>query len=170
MAKVLIIVGSDSDLPIIKGAVDALEKLGIGYDLKISSAHRVPDKTANLAKTAKDKGFSVIIAGAGMAAHLPGVVAAYSTLPVIGVPIKSGALDGIDALYSIAQMPKGIPVATVAVNGAFNAGILAGQIIGLSDDKVLNALRDFKESMSNDINNKDEKLQKIGLNAYINSR
>ena len=167
MAKVLIMMGSDSDLPVMQGAMSALDKLGISYEVRISSAHRVPEKTANLAKEAEEKGFSVIIAGAGMAAHLPGVLAAFTTLPVIGVPIKGGALDGIDALYAIVQMPKGIPVATVAINGAYNAGILAAQMMSLADQKIAEALKRVRTEMAEEVEAKDAKLQEIGVEKYL---
>lgn len=167
MARVLIIMGSDSDLSVMQGAMSALDKLGISYEVRISSAHRVPEKTAKLAKEAEEKGFSVIIAGAGMAAHLPGVLAAFTTLPVIGVPIKGGALDGIDALYAIVQMPKGIPVATVAINGAHNAGILAAQMISLADQKIAEALKKLRAGMADEVEAKDAKLQEIGVEKYL---
>ncbi len=162
--------GSDSDLPIMQGAISALDKLGIAYEVNISSAHRVPEKTAKLAKEAEEKDFSVIIAGAGMAAHLPGVLAAYTTLPVIGVPIKGGALNGVDALYAIVQMPKGIPVATVAINGAYNAGVLAGQMIGLMDKNVAKEVKKMRASMAEEVEGKDKKLQQIGVEKYIENR
>lgn len=159
--------GSDSDLQIMQGAVKALEKLEISCDVKISSAHRVPNKTAKLAMDAEKNGYSVIIAGAGMAAHLPGVLAAFTTLPVIGVPIKGSALNGEDALFSIVQMPKGIPVATVALNGAYNAGILAGQMIGLTDKNVSDKVKELREEMANEVQQKDNKLQEIGIEEYL---
>ncbi len=167
MPKVLIIMGSDSDLDIMQGAMNALNKLNISYEVRISSAHRVPERTAILAKEADEKGFSVIIAGAGLAAHLPGVLAAYTNIPIIGVPIKGGALNGVDALYSIVQMPKGIPVATVAINGAYNAGILAGQIIALIDNNVAERLKNIRSEMAKEVEEKDKKLSEIGVNKYI---
>lgn len=170
MSKVLIIMGSDSDLDIMQGAMNALNNLNISYEVRISSAHRVPEKTAILAKEAEEKGFFVIIAGAGLAAHLPGVLAAYSNIPIIGVPIKSGALNGIDALYSIVQMPKGIPVATVAINGAYNAGILAGQIIALFDKNVAERLRALRSEMAKEVEEKDKKLSDIGVKKYIENQ
>jgi 5-(carboxyamino)imidazole ribonucleotide mutase len=159
MAKVLIVMGSDSDLDVMQGAAEALTKLGVEYEIRISSAHRVPEKTANLAREAKTNGFSAIIAGAGLAAHLPGVIASFTTLPVIGVPIKSGALKGVDALYAIVQMPKGIPVATVAIGGAYNAGLLAGQMIALSDPAVAAKLTELRQEMAAEVDAKDNKLQ-----------
>lgn len=165
--KVLIMMGSDSDLPVMVDAVKALEKMGVESEIHISSAHRVPDKTAKLAREAEQKGFAVIIAGAGLAAHLPGVIAAHTTLPVIGVPIQGGAIQGVDALYAIVQMPPGIPVATVAINGAYNAGLLAAQIIGTSDDQVAAKLKAHREEMAQKVEEKDEKVQKLGVSAYI---
>ncbi|MBO8137164.1 MAG: 5-(carboxyamino)imidazole ribonucleotide mutase [Desulfotomaculum sp.] len=162
--------GSDSDLTVMKGAADILDKLGIPYEVVISSAHRLPEKTAEYARTAKDRGIQVIIAGAGMAAHLPGVIASLTTLPVIGVPIKSGALEGVDALYAIVQMPPGIPVATVGINGAKNAGILAAQIIGLSNDEIQQKLAEYKKEMAQSVEKKAEKLKKLGIEGYLNSR
>lgn len=159
--------GSDSDLEIMTGAMNALNQLNIDFETRISSAHRVPERTALLAKEAEQKGFSVIIAGAGLAAHLPGVLAAYTHLPVIGVPIKGGALNGLDALYSIVQMPKGIPVATVAINGAYNAGILAGQIIAISDKEISDRLIQIRRSMAEEVEAKDIRLGNIGVEKYM---
>lgn len=170
MNKVLIIMGSDSDLEVMQGAMIALNNLNISYEVRISSAHRVPEKTARLAKEAEENGFSVIIAGAGLAAHLPGVLAAYTNLPVIGVPIKGGALNGVDALYSIVQMPKGIPVATVAINGAYNAGILAGQIIALIDKNVAEGLTILRSEMANQVEEKDNMLNELDAFTYIENR
>ncbi|SHF36461.1 5-(carboxyamino)imidazole ribonucleotide mutase [Desulforamulus putei] len=162
-----IVLGSDSDLPLMKDAVKTLEKFGISYELSISSAHRAPDKTAAYARTAESRGLKVIIAAAGLAAHLPGVLAAHTVLPVIGVPVKSGALDGVDALYSIAQMPPGIPVASVAINGAKNAAILAAQIIALSDDTVRQKLHRFKEELAGEVEAKDARLKELGVDGYL---
>ncbi|MFV9511481.1 5-(carboxyamino)imidazole ribonucleotide mutase [Tepidibacillus sp. LV47] len=170
MAKVMIVVGSDSDLPVIKGATDVLRQLEISYELRISSAHRLPEQTALLAREAEEKGIQVIIAGAGMAAHLPGVIAAYTTIPVIGVPIQGGALQGVDALYSIVQMPKGIPVATVAINGAYNAGILAGQMIALTNPDIAKRLKQMRRAMADEVKAKDQRLQEIGIEQYIEQR
>lgn len=147
MQKVLIILGSKSDLDICKPITSVLNDFGVQSEFHVSSAHRNPDNTAKLAKDAETNGFGVIIACAGMAAHLPGVVASHSTLPVIGVPINSGALAGIDALYSIAQMPPGVPVACVAVNGVKNAALLAIQIIALSNPELKEKYRQYKESL-----------------------
>lgn len=168
--KVGIIVGSDSDLPVIKQAVDILKQFGIGYEIVISSAHRVPQATAEYALNAENRGLEVIIAGAGAAAHLPGVVAAHTILPVIGVPIKGSALEGMDALYSIVQMPKGIPVATMAIDGAKNAGILAAQILALKDDEIRKKIHDFKQNMALEVQEKSEKLKKLGIEEYLKQR
>lgn len=170
MAKVLIVMGSDSDLPVMKKAVDALKVCGVEAEVRISSAHRTPDKTAKLAREAEQKGFQVIIAGAGMAAHLPGVVAAYTSLPVIGVPLEGGALKGIDALYAVVQMPKGVPVATVAINGAYNAGLLAAQMLAVHDEGVRERMKKVRMDMAQQGEAKDEKLQQVGVEAYLNSR
>ncbi|WP_031515469.1 5-(carboxyamino)imidazole ribonucleotide mutase [Desulfofalx alkaliphila] len=165
-----IVMGSDSDLPIMKGAASILDKFGIPYEVLISSAHRVPEQTAEYARNAHSRGLKVIIAGAGLAAHLPGVIAAFTPLPVIGVPIRSGALEGVDALYAIVQMPPGIPVATVAINGAKNAGILAAQIIGAGDESVLKKVLDYKEEMAKEVQNKAAKLNELGIEAYLASK
>lgn len=166
-ALVGIVLGSDSDLPLMKDAVKTLEKFGIPYELSISSAHRAPDKTAAYARTAESRGLKVLIAAAGLAAHLPGVVAAHTVLPVIGVPVKSGTLDGVDALYSIAQMPPGIPVASVAINGAKNAAILAVQMIALSDDTVREKLHRFKEELAREVEAKDARIKELGVDGYL---
>lgn len=147
MKKVRVILGSKSDKEICKPIIEILDAYGVANDFHISSAHRNPDNTAALAKNAADEGFGVIIACAGMAAHLPGVIASHTTLPVIGVPIASGALAGTDALYSIAQMPPGVPVACVAINGVKNAALLAIQILALQDDELKRKFHDYKESL-----------------------
>lgn len=141
-----IIMGSQSDMEIMKESANILDKLGIAYDIEVASAHRNPEKVSEFARGAAKK-YKVIIAGAGKAAHLPGVIAGQTTLPVIGVPIKTSDLGGMDSLLSIVQMPKGVPVATVAINGAQNAGILAAQIIALTDSKIAQAVADYKESL-----------------------
>jgi 5-(carboxyamino)imidazole ribonucleotide mutase len=148
MRKVLILLGSTSDEPAMAGCVDYLTRFGIPHELKISSAHRQPDETAAMARGAADAGYGVVIAAAGMAAHLPGVVASHTTLPVIGVPLEGSALHGVDALYSIVQMPAGIPVATVAIGsaGAKNAAVLAAEILALSDDGLRDALARFRRN------------------------
>ncbi len=154
-----IIMGSDSDLPVMKEAARILDEFNITYEIKIVSAHRTPDYMAEYAKSAKGRGLKVIIAGAGGAAHLPGMTASHTSLPVIGVPIKSKSLDGMDSLLSIVQMPSGVPVATVAINGAKNAGILAAQIIGTSDETVTKKIIDFKKRMFDESFSKNEKLR-----------
>ncbi|GAB6180227.1 5-(carboxyamino)imidazole ribonucleotide mutase [Desulfotomaculum defluvii] len=169
-ALVGIVLGSDSDLPLMKDAVKILEQLKIPYELTISSAHRAPDKTAEYARMAEVRGLKVIIAAAGLAAHLPGVIAAHTVLPVIGVPVKSGALDGVDALYSIAQMPPGIPVASVAINGAKNAAILAAQMIALADDTLSKKLYRMKEELAREVEAKDSKLKELGVEGYLNNK
>ena len=151
--------GSDSDLPVVKDAVIELKKLGIECECHVMSAHRTPDEAAEFAKNAKKNGFGVIISAAGMAAHLGGVLAANTTLPVIGIPIRGSSFDGMDALLSTVMMPKGIPVATVAVNGAGNAGILAAQMLALSDDELAAKLDAMRADMKNAVAEKDAKLQ-----------
>lgn len=158
--QVGIIMGSDSDLEIMKEASKILNEFGIKNEMKIISAHRSPNVLAEYASSAVERGLKVIIAGAGAAAHLPGVTAAYTPLPVIGVPIKSKSLEGLDSLLSIVQMPSGIPVATVAINGAKNAGILAAQIIGTSDKNIQEKLLDFKKKLSEESMKKNEKISK----------
>ncbi len=158
MAKVSIVMGSDSDLPVMQKAADTLEELGIPYEMRIISAHREPDEFFAYAKGAEERGIKVIIAGAGMAAHLPGMCAAIFPLPVIGVPMHTTALGGKDSLYSIVQMPSGIPVATVAIGGAKNAAILAAKILAVSDQELLARLRAFSEAMKQDVMAKDAKF------------
>lgn len=159
MKKVLIITGSDSDLPLMREAGKVLEKFGVEYELTVSSAHRSPDRTEKLIKKAEQNGVKVIIAGAGMAAHLAGVIAARFPLPVIGVPLQSGVLGGIDALLSTMQMPSGIPVATVAINGAKNAGILAVQILATSDKNLEEKLIEYKNKLAAGAEEKAKKLE-----------
>ena len=151
--------GSDSDLPVVKDAVIELKKLGIECECHVMSAHRTPDEAAEFAKNAKKNGFGVIISAAGMAAHLGGVLAANTALPVIGIPIRGSSFDGMDALLSTVMMPKGIPVATVAVNGAGNAGILAAQMLALSDDELAAKLDAMRADMKKAVAEKDAKLQ-----------
>ena len=167
MAKVGIVIGSDSDMPIMAQAADFLDKMGIDYEMTIISAHREPDIFFNYAKSAEEKGFKVIIAGAGKAAHLPGMCAALFPMPVIGIPMKTSDLGGVDSLYSIVQMPSGIPVATVAINGGKNAGILAAKILATSDPELLAKLKAYSEEMKNEVVGKDEKLQKLGHKEYL---
>lgn len=151
--------GSDSDLPVMNEAAEILKEFNIPFEIKIVSAHRTPDYMSEYAKTAATRGLKVIIAGAGGSAHLPGMTASHSTLPVIGVPIKSKSLDGLDSLLSIVQMPSGIPVATVAINGAKNAAILAAEIIAISDKSVSDKLIEFKKKLSEESLNKNLKLK-----------
>lgn len=162
-----IVMGSDSDLPVMKDTANVLDEFGIPYEVIISSAHRVPEKTASYARSAEKRGLAVIIAAAGVAAHLPGVIAALTPLPVIGVPIKSGALQGVDALYAIVQMPPGVPVATVAINGAKNAGILAAQIIGATKPEIRAKVEDYKEKLARQVEGKAVKLQELGIAGYL---
>ena len=166
MAKVGIVMGSDSDLPVMSKAADVLEKLGVDFEMKIISAHREPDVFFEYARSAA-KGFRVIIAGAGKAAHLPGMCAAIFPMPVIGVPMKTSDLGGVDSLYSIVQMPGGIPVATVAINGGVNAGILAAKILATSDEELLKRLKAYSEEMKQDVEGRAEKLDEIGYKAYL---
>ena len=157
--KVAVIMGSDSDLPIVKRALEELKNYGVEFECHIMSAHRTPSTAAEFASAARDNGFGVIICAAGMAAHLAGVMAAYTTLPVIGIPCSSKNFDGMDALLATVQMPSGIPVATVAVDGAKNAAILAIQMLALSDDVLADKLASSKKAMIEQINDKDKKLQ-----------
>ena len=170
MAKVGLVMGSDSDLKVMSKAADMLEKLGIEYEMTIISAHREPDVFFEYAKSAEEKGFKVIIAGAGMAAHLPGMCAAIFPMPVIGVPMSGKNLDGQDALYSIVQMPPGIPVATVAIDGGMNAAILAARILAVSDAALLERLKAYTEEMKNTVQAKDAKLQELGYKEYMNQK
>lgn len=158
--RVAIIMGSDSDLSTMKKSADLLSDFGIGYTMRISSAHRTPEMTARLAGGLEDEGIEVAIVGAGLAAHLPGVVASFTSIPVIGVPMGGGSLQGLDALYSIVQMPGGVPVAAMSIgkHGAKNAAILAAQIIGLSDDEVKKKVRAFKAKQAESVEEKDRKL------------
>ena len=158
MKKVAIIMGSDSDFPTVSAAVKQLKEFDIPCEVRVMSAHRTPDVAAKFSINAVENDFGVIIAAAGMAAHLAGVLAAHTTIPVIGIPIKS-SLDGLDALLATVQMPSGIPVATVAINGAKNAAILAAQILALSDETLSNKLLDMKKQMNETVLNKDEELQ-----------
>lgn len=170
MATVGIVMGSDSDMPIMSKAAGILDEFGIDYEMHIISAHREPDVFYDFAKGAKEKGMKLIIAGAGMAAHLPGMCAALFPMPVIGVPMSGSTLAGNDALYSIVQMPPGIPVATVAVNGGMNAGILAVKMLAMSDEKLLDELKKYSEEMKNTVMKKDEKLSSIGYAKYLEEK
>ena len=166
MAKVGIVMGSDSDMPVMKKAADVLKQLGIDFEMTILSAHREPDLFFEYAKGAEAAGVKVIIAGAGMAAHLPGMCAALFPLPVIGVPMHTTSLGGRDSLYSIVQMPSGIPVATVAIGGAKNAGILAAKILAVSDEALLGRLKDFSARQLEEVQKKDARLQEVGFKSY----
>ncbi|MBQ2406180.1 MAG: 5-(carboxyamino)imidazole ribonucleotide mutase [Lachnospiraceae bacterium] len=167
MAQVGIVMGSDSDMPIMAKAADIFEELGVSYEMTIISAHREPDVFFEYARTAEDKGFKVIIAGAGMAAHLPGMCAAIFPMPVIGIPMHTTSLGGRDSLYSIVQMPSGIPVATVAINGGANAGLLAAKILATSDSELLDRLKKYSASLKEQVVAKDAKLQEIGYKEYL---
>lgn len=157
--KVAILMGSDSDWPLVKAAALELKRLGIVYEAHILSAHRTPEQAAEFAKNARANGFGVILCAAGMAAHLAGAIAANTTLPVIGIPMKGGAMDGMDALLATVQMPSGIPVATVALNGAKNAAILAAQILAVTDEALAEKLDQDRTEMAKQIAAKEEKLQ-----------
>ena len=167
MAKVGIVMGSDSDMPVMAQAAEFLTKMGIDYEMRIISAHREPDVFFEWAKGAKERGYKVIIAGAGKAAHLPGMCAALFPMPVIGIPMKTSDLGGLDSLYSIVQMPSGIPCATVAINGGKNAGILAAKILAVSDAELLAKLEAYTDEMKNDVMKKDEKLQTEGYQVFL---
>jgi len=155
-----ILMGSDSDLPVMEKAAEVLKEMGVAYEIDISSAHRLPEKTAGYAKTARERGLEVLIAGAGMAAHLAGVLAAHTTLPVIGIPLKSGALNGADALYSTVQMPPGVPVATVGIDGAKNAAYLACEILSIKYPEIAKKLEDFRSRTRKSLEEKSEALKK----------
>ena len=167
MATIGIVMGSDSDMPVMAQAAEFLTKMGIDYEMRIISAHREPDVFFEWAKGAKERGYKVIIAGAGKAAHLPGMCAALFPMPVIGIPMKTSDLGGLDSLYSIVQMPSGIPCATVAINGGKNAGILAAKILAVSDGELLAKLEAYTDEMKNDVMKKDEKLQSEGYQAFL---
>ncbi len=166
MAKVGILMGSDSDMPVMKKAAETLDKLEIDYEMRIISAHREPEVFFDYAKGAEERGIKVIIAGAGMAAHLPGMCAALFPLPVIGIPMAGGALGGTDALYSIVQMPPGIPVATVALNGGVNAALLAARILAVSDEDLLVRLKEYGKNLTQQVQAKDDRLQQVGWEKY----
>lgn len=162
-----IIMGSDSDLPVMSEAAKILEQFDLSYEITVVSAHRTPDKLFNYASTAKERGIKVVIAGAGGSAHLPGMTASMTTLPVIGVPIKTKTMEGIDSVLSIIQMPPGVPVATVAVNAGLNAGLLAVEILAISDAKLDEKLTAYKDKMNNDVKMKGDKLEKVGYKKYL---
>ncbi|MEA3369974.1 MAG: 5-(carboxyamino)imidazole ribonucleotide mutase [Campylobacterota bacterium] len=169
MSKALvgIIMGSDSDLPVMSAAAQMCEEFGVDFEVDIVSAHRTPDRLAEYASSAEKRGLKVIIAGAGGAAHLPGMVASQTVLPVIGVPVKLSSLEGMDSLLSIVQMPGGVPVATVAINGAKNAGILAAQIIGSGDASIREKIATYKTKIKTEVEHKVEKLNKLEYKEYL---
>ncbi len=162
-----IIMGSDSDLPVMSKAAELLDQLNVPYELTVVSAHRTPDKMYEYAHTAKERGLKVIIAGAGGAAHLPGMTAAMTVLPVIGVPVQTKALGGVDSLYSICQMPPGIPVATVAINGALNAGLLAAKIVATGDEELSARVEQYAKSLESMVEKKAAKLEEIKYAEYL---
>ncbi len=167
MAKVGIVMGSDSDLGVMSKAAEMLEKFGIEYEMTVISAHRMPDVFFDYANSAEEKGIKVIIAGAGGAAHLPGMCAAIFPMPVVGVPIHTKALGGVDSLYSIVQMPSGIPVATVAIDGGANAGIMAAKILAVGDDELLNKIKAYKEELKAGVMKKKDKIENVGYKKYM---
>ena len=166
-ARVAVVMGSDSDLPTMEPAAAILRQLGVTVEVRVLSAHRTPLEMVAFAEQARGRGFRVIVAGAGGAAHLPGMVAALTTLPVIGVPVQSRALSGVDSLHSIVQMPAGIPVATVAIGGGLNAGLLAAQILASSDDDLTQRLADYRSSLHDAVVAKDARLLDLGSSAYL---
>jgi 5-(carboxyamino)imidazole ribonucleotide mutase len=168
MIRVGIIMGSDSDLPVMKEATTILNQMGVETETTVVSAHRTPERLFEYAEHAADRGICVIIAGAGGAAHLPGMVASMTHLPVIGVPVQSKTMSGIDSLYSIVQMPPGVPVATVAINGARNAGILAAQILGIYDEEIADKVIAFKKDMETEVLEKAKRLEDLGPEKYLN--
>lgn len=165
-----IVMGSDSDLPVMKAAAEVLEEFEVSFELTVISAHRTPDRAMRFAREASARGLHVIIAGAGGAAHLPGVMAAMTELPVIGVPIHTAGLGGVDALYSIVQMPPGVPVATVAVNGAKNAGLLAVQMLGIANPVLREKYIGFREAQRRAVEAKADKIEAIGYRSYLEQR
>lgn len=166
MAQVSIVMGSDSDMPVMAKAADILDRLGISYEMRIISAHREPDLFFEYAKTAEARGVKVVIAGAGMAAHLPGMCAAIFPMPVIGIPMHTTSLGGRDSLYSIVQMPAGIPVATVAIGGGVNAGLLTARILAVSDTALLEKLKAYSQEQKEGVEEKDARLQTQGYKNY----
>ncbi|MDA0717408.1 MAG: 5-(carboxyamino)imidazole ribonucleotide mutase [Cyanobacteria bacterium] len=161
------VMGSDSDLPTMQPAVQVLEQFGVAVEVRVLSAHRTPLEMVDFAQMARERGFKVIIAGAGGAAHLPGMVASFTTLPVIGVPVQSQALSGVDSLHSIVQMPAGIPVATVAIGNGLNAGLLAAQILAIVDPRLAQEISDYRDGLHGQVIAKDNRLQQIGSRAYL---
>ncbi|MCR5784679.1 MAG: 5-(carboxyamino)imidazole ribonucleotide mutase [Eubacterium sp.] len=170
MAKVAIIMGSDSDLEVMSKSAKILEEFGIEYEMKIISAHRQPDVLIEYMADLEEKGFSAVIAGAGKAAALPGMCAALTPLPVIGIPMKTSDLGGVDSLYSIVQMPSGVPVATVAINGALNAGLLAAKIIAVSDKGIMDKVKKYAAGLKDEVNAKGDKLEKLGYKGYLEQK
>ena len=166
MPQVSIVMGSDSDMPVMSKAAEILDQMGVSYEMTIISAHREPDVFFEYAKTAEERGIKVIIAGAGMAAHLPGMCAAIFPMPVIGIPMHTTSLGGRDSLYSIVQMPSGIPVATVAINGGANAGILACKMLAINDADLLKKLKEYSQSLKESVVKKDAHLQEVGYKNY----
>lgn len=162
-----VIMGSDSDLPVMKEAAEILDQFEVEYELTVVSAHRTPERLYNYAETAEEKGLDVIIAGAGGAAHLPGMIAAVTTVPVIGVPVKTSKLSGLDSLYSIVQMPPGVPVATVAINGAKNAALLAVQILARSDEELNKKQKEYRQEMKTKVLETADKLEDMGYKEYL---
>lgn len=167
MPKVGIIMGSDSDLPVMKAAAEVLDEFGVDYEITIVSAHRTPERMFEYAKTAEERGIEVIIAGAGGAAHLPGMTASITTLPVIGVPVKTSTLNGLDSLLSIVQMPGGVPVATVAINNAKNAALLALSILGIKYPEIREKLKEYRRRMREEVEEKAKRLEEIGYEEYL---
>ncbi|ALV63488.1 Phosphoribosylaminoimidazole carboxylase catalytic subunit [Thermococcus sp. 2319x1] len=159
--------GSDSDLPVMKAAAEVLDEFGVDYEITIVSAHRTPDRMFEYAKTAEERGIEVIIAGAGGAAHLPGMTASITTLPVIGVPIKTSTLNGLDSLLSIVQMPSGVPVATVAINNAKNAALLALSILGVKYPEIREKLKEYRRRMKEEVEEKAKRLETVGYEEYL---
>ena len=170
MKKVAVIMGSDSDLPIVEKAIDTLKDYGVPYEVHVYSAHRTPEEARAFALSARANGFGAIIAAAGMAAHLAGAIAANTTLPVIGIPVKSTVLDGVDALLSTVQMPSGIPVATVAIDGGMNAAILAAKMLAMSDPELLEKLKAYSAEMKDTVQAKADRLAEVGYEEYLNNK
>ncbi|MCP9823156.1 5-(carboxyamino)imidazole ribonucleotide mutase [Cyanobium sp. L1E-Cus] len=165
--RVAVVMGSDSDLPTMQPAVQVLEQFGVAVEVRVLSAHRTPLEMVEFAQMARGRGFKVIVAGAGGAAHLPGMVASLTTLPVIGVPVQSRALSGVDSLHSIVQMPAGIPVATVAIGNGLNAGLLAAQILATADPRLAQEISDYRDGLHGQVTAKDTRLQQLGSRAYL---
>ncbi|AGB42462.1 phosphoribosylaminoimidazole carboxylase, PurE protein [Halobacteroides halobius DSM 5150] len=168
--KVGIIMGSDSDLPVMKDAAKILEKFDISYEITVVSAHRTPDRVSEYAESAEERGIDVIVAGAGGAAHLPGMTASHTSLPVIGVPIKTSKLNGVDSLYSIVQMPGGVPVATVGINGAKNAGLLAIQMLGINNQKLRDKFMKYKAELAQSVKKTARELENLGYQDYLDKQ